>query len=232
MPRAAADPRRARAGRRAGQEHPELAEMLDQLADGIPVEGMEAFAPVLIDEMVLLIDELPAGAHIVVVRPGAGPHPCRRPDPHLQPSSWRRPGPAASVGGAAPIDLGAAAYQPFGEVRTHARPSASRGGPSPRSPPTRRSTGAGRRQPAGRCQGAEGLPRRHCPARSTTSRGWLARRLAGRCSSPRATVRPSGSPRCCATPTSGSASSVRADEPSAHRPSSSTTASSTSPPAA
>jgi transcription-repair coupling factor (superfamily II helicase) len=42
-------------------EHPELVEILDKIADGMPVEGMEALAPVLVDELRLLIDEL-AGA--------------------------------------------------------------------------------------------------------------------------------------------------------------------------
>ena len=109
---------RARAAELA-KDHPELAEMLDALADGRPVEGMEAFAPVLIDEMVLLIDELPPGAHVVVtdperVRTRAGD--LTRTSTEFLEAAWS----AASVGGAAPIDLGAAAYQPFGEVRTHA----------------------------------------------------------------------------------------------------------------
>ncbi len=101
------------------KEHPELAEMLDALADGRPVEGMEAFAPVLTDHMVLLLDELPAGAHVVVtdperVRTRAGD--LTRTSTEFLEAAWS----AASVGGAAPIDLGAAAYQPFGEVRMHA----------------------------------------------------------------------------------------------------------------
>ena len=109
---------RARAAELA-KAHPELAEMLDQLAEGIPVEGMEAFAPVLIDEMVLLIDELPAGAHVVVTDPErvrTRASDLTRTSGEFLEAAWS----AASVGGAAPIDLGAAAYQPFGEVRTHA----------------------------------------------------------------------------------------------------------------
>ncbi len=101
------------------KDHPELAEMLDALADGRPVEGMEAFAPVLTDEMVLLIDELPAGAHIVVTDPErvrTRASDLTRTSTEFLEAAWS----AASVGGSAPIDLGAAAYQPFGEVRTHA----------------------------------------------------------------------------------------------------------------
>ena len=123
---------RARAAELA-KDHPELAEMLDALADGRPVEGMEAFAPVLIDEMVLLIDELPPGAHVVVtdperVRTRAGD--LTRTSTEFLEAAWS----AASVGGAAPIDLGAAAYQPFGEVRTHASAIGVPWWSSPRSP--------------------------------------------------------------------------------------------------
>ncbi len=109
---------RERAGALA-KEHPELAEMLDSLADGRPVEGMEAFAPVLTDHMVLLIDELPAGAHVVVTDPErvrTRASDLTRTSAEFLEAAWS----AASVGGSAPIDLGAAAYQPFGEVRTHA----------------------------------------------------------------------------------------------------------------
>ena len=80
---------------------------------------MEAFAPVLTDHMVLLIDELPAGAHVVVTDPErvrTRAADLTRTSAEFLDAAWS----AASVGGAAPIDLGAAAYQPFGEVRTHA----------------------------------------------------------------------------------------------------------------
>src|SRR5437764_8706228 len=42
--------------------HPELAEMLDPIAEGVAVEGMEYLAPVLVGHLNLLVDELPAGA--------------------------------------------------------------------------------------------------------------------------------------------------------------------------
>jgi transcription-repair coupling factor (superfamily II helicase) len=109
---------RARAAE-LSKAHPELAEMLDQLAEGHPVEGMEAFAPVLIDEMVLLLDELPAGAHVVVTDPErvrTRAHDLTRTSTEFLEAAWS----AASVGGAAPIDLGAANYRMFGDVRTHA----------------------------------------------------------------------------------------------------------------
>src|SRR5215470_17395097 len=41
--------------------HPALGDILGKLAEGIAVEGMEAFAPVLADRMELLVDYVPAG---------------------------------------------------------------------------------------------------------------------------------------------------------------------------
>src|SRR3954452_3684018 len=49
--------------------HPELAELLDPISQGMPVEGMEALAPVLVDELRLVLHELPAGSHVVVCAP-------------------------------------------------------------------------------------------------------------------------------------------------------------------
>ena len=64
VPRAAADPRGPRAGavRWRSSAYPALADLLGQLAEGMPVEGMESLAPVLADGMDLLLDVLPAGA--------------------------------------------------------------------------------------------------------------------------------------------------------------------------
>jgi transcription-repair coupling factor (superfamily II helicase) len=50
-------------------EHPGLADVLGKLADGIPVEGMEAFAPVLAERMELLLDYVPAGGIVVACDP-------------------------------------------------------------------------------------------------------------------------------------------------------------------
>jgi transcription-repair coupling factor (superfamily II helicase) len=49
--------------------HPELAEICTRIADGHPVEGMEALAPVLVDELSLLVDELPPSTSVVVCDP-------------------------------------------------------------------------------------------------------------------------------------------------------------------
>src|SRR5206468_155615 len=58
----------ARAAKLLG-EHPELAELLDPISRGDAVEGMEALAPVLVDELSLVVHELPAGAHVLLCDP-------------------------------------------------------------------------------------------------------------------------------------------------------------------
>jgi transcription-repair coupling factor (superfamily II helicase) len=101
-------------------EHPEIAEMLTKLADGNPVDGMEALAPVLVDDLVLLLDEMPAGTHVVVADPErvrTRAHDLTRTSQEFLEAAWG----AAAFGGNAPIDLGAAAYRTFTDVRDHAR---------------------------------------------------------------------------------------------------------------
>ena len=100
-------------------DFPGLTDMLDRISEGIPVEGMEALAPVLVDRMTLLLDELPAGAHIVVCDPERvrtrATELVRTSQEFLE-ASWS----SAAVGGAVPIDLGAAAYKTLGEIRSDA----------------------------------------------------------------------------------------------------------------
>jgi transcription-repair coupling factor (superfamily II helicase) len=109
---------RARA-RSLAAERPELAELLDQLADGIAVEGMEALAPVLVDDLVLLLDVLPAETHVVVCDPErvrSRAADLVRTSQEFLDASWA----VAASGGRAPIDLGAAAYRTVADVRARA----------------------------------------------------------------------------------------------------------------
>ncbi|MBB4937613.1 transcription-repair coupling factor (superfamily II helicase) [Streptosporangium album] len=110
---------RERARELAGQ-HPALAEILDQLAEGVPMEGMEAFAPVLAGEMDLLVDHLPEQAAVFVCDPerirGRADELVRTSQEFLE-ASWIN----AASGGEAPIDLGAAAFQTLEDIREHAR---------------------------------------------------------------------------------------------------------------
>ena len=61
---------RARA-KELADSHPSLAELLGKIADGIAVEGMEAFASVLADRMELLLDHVPLGGVRARLRPRA-----------------------------------------------------------------------------------------------------------------------------------------------------------------
>ena len=106
---------RARA-RALGQSHPALLEMVDKMGAGIAVEGMESLAPVLVDEMELLVDLLPEQTHVLVFDPERAR--ARATDlvatsEEFLGASWA----AAASGGVAPIDLGAASYRSLGEVR-------------------------------------------------------------------------------------------------------------------
>ncbi|MCF6526119.1 transcription-repair coupling factor [Streptomyces sp. JJ36] len=102
------------------ERHPELQELLGKIAEGIAVEGMESLAPVLVDEMELLLDVLPAGAMGVVcdperVRTRAADLVATSQE-FLQ-ASWA----ASAEGGQAPVDLGAASLWGIADVRDRAR---------------------------------------------------------------------------------------------------------------
>ncbi|MGK5499793.1 transcription-repair coupling factor [Streptomyces sp. URMC 125] len=110
---------RARAAELA-REHPELEELLGKIAEGIAVEGMESLAPVLVDDMELLLDVLPAGSMAVVcdperVRTRAADLVATSQE-FLQ-ASWA----ASAGGGEAPIDVGAASLRSLADVRDRAR---------------------------------------------------------------------------------------------------------------
>ncbi|MYX37367.1 MULTISPECIES: transcription-repair coupling factor [unclassified Streptomyces] len=110
---------RARAAELA-EEHPQLRELLDKIAQGIAVEGMESLAPVLVDDMELLLDVLPAGSLAVVCDPervrtrAADLVATSR---EFLEASWA----ASAGGGEAPIDLGAASLWSIADVRDRAR---------------------------------------------------------------------------------------------------------------
>jgi transcription-repair coupling factor (superfamily II helicase) len=101
------------------RHYPELAELFEKMASGIAVEGMESLAPVLVDDMELLLDLLPAGTHVLVCDPErvhTRAHDLVATSEEFLAASWA----AAAGGGQGPIDLGAAAFRTLGEVRTHA----------------------------------------------------------------------------------------------------------------
>ncbi|MFE9647028.1 transcription-repair coupling factor [Streptomyces sp. NPDC006365] len=117
------------------EAHPELGELLGKIAEGIAVEGMESLAPVLVDDMELLLDVLPQGAMAVVcdperVRTRASDLVATSQE-FLQ-ASWAATA-MSSAGearsgkgggrraGEAPIDVGAASLWSIADVRDRAR---------------------------------------------------------------------------------------------------------------
>jgi transcription-repair coupling factor (superfamily II helicase) len=109
---------RHRAKQLAG-EYPGLGDVLGKLADGITVEGMEAFAPLLADRMELLLDSLPHGAIVVACDPErirARAADLVRTSQEFLEASWIN----AAAGAEVPIDLGGAAFRPITEVRAAA----------------------------------------------------------------------------------------------------------------
>ncbi|MGA4879240.1 transcription-repair coupling factor [Streptomyces lydicamycinicus] len=111
------------------EQHPELGELLGKIAEGIAVEGMESLAPVLVDDMELLLDVLPKGSMAVVcdperVRTRAADLVATSQE-FLQ-ASWAAAamngaGGQPADGGAAPIDVGAASLWGIADVRDRAR---------------------------------------------------------------------------------------------------------------
>jgi transcription-repair coupling factor (superfamily II helicase) len=100
-------------------EHPGLSEVLGKLSDGITVEGMESFAPVLAERMDLLLDYLPPGGCVLVCDPErirARAADLVQTSQEFLEASWG----TAAAGGDVPIDLGAAVFRPITEVRAMA----------------------------------------------------------------------------------------------------------------
>ena len=108
----------ARAAKLLG-EHQELGELLEPISRGEAVEGMEALAPVLVDELRLVLHDLPAGTHVVVcdperVRTRAAD--LVRTSEEFLAASWA----VAAGGGQAPVDLAAASLRSFEDAQAEA----------------------------------------------------------------------------------------------------------------
>ncbi|MEZ2389756.1 transcription-repair coupling factor [bacterium RCC_150] len=83
---------------------PAAADMLEKIAGGIAVEGMESLAPVLVDSMVPFVEQLPAGSLAVVIEPEkvrTRAHDLAATNEEFLEAAWS----TASDGGAAPLDL-------------------------------------------------------------------------------------------------------------------------------
>jgi transcription-repair coupling factor (superfamily II helicase) len=120
---------------------PGVADLLEKVAAGIAVEGMESLAPVLVERMVPLLDLLPEGAVVVLADPEkvrTRAHDLVATSAEFLAASWAN----ASAGNAVPVDLsgwvpgesrvgaagelsqsdlGEGSYWPLSRVREHAR---------------------------------------------------------------------------------------------------------------
>ncbi|WP_066286237.1 transcription-repair coupling factor [Arthrobacter sp. B6] len=86
------------------QQLPAAADMLEKIAGGITVEGMESLAPVLVDAMVPFVEQLPAGSISVVIEPEkvrTRAHDLAATNEEFLEAAWS----TASDGGTAPLDL-------------------------------------------------------------------------------------------------------------------------------
>ena len=100
-------------------EFPSIAGMLAKISEGIPVEGMESLAPVLVDRLVPLTDYLPTDAAIAVLSPervSTRAQSLLETNREFLAAAWS----AATAGAEAPIDLDAGDFLTLGALRLSA----------------------------------------------------------------------------------------------------------------
>ena len=95
---------------------PGAVEMLEKMAQGIAVEGMESLAPALVDGMVPVLDLVPDDVLMVVADPERvrrRAHDLVATTEEFLAAAWT----SAAAGAATPLDLSAASFASFAEVR-------------------------------------------------------------------------------------------------------------------
>ncbi|MFI2753395.1 transcription-repair coupling factor [Cellulomonas sp. P22] len=98
------------------EQFPAAAEMLDKLAGGVAVEGMESLAPVLVDEMVPVLDLVPDDSLLVLADPERvrrRAHDLAATTEEFLAAAWT----SAAAGAQTPLDLSAASFATFAEIR-------------------------------------------------------------------------------------------------------------------
>ena len=100
---------------------PGAVEMLDKIAAGVAVEGMESLTPALVDDMEPVLDAMPAGTHVVLVDPErvrSRASDLVATSQEFLDAAWS----SAAAGGKVPVDLGLerSSYASFAETRAHA----------------------------------------------------------------------------------------------------------------
>ena len=100
-------------------EFPSIGGMLAKISEGIPVEGMESLAPVLVDKLVPLTDYLPEDAAIAVLSPervSSRAVSLLETNREFLAAAWS----AATAGAEAPIDLDAGDFLSLAKLRQSA----------------------------------------------------------------------------------------------------------------
>jgi transcription-repair coupling factor (superfamily II helicase) len=98
---------------------PGAAEMLDKIAAGVAVEGMESLAPALVEGMQPVTDLLPPSSMVVVVEPErvrARAHDLVQTTEEFLAAAWAN----AASGNATPVDLSEASFHTLAQVRADA----------------------------------------------------------------------------------------------------------------
>ncbi len=98
-------------------EFPNLSTMLAKIAEGIPVDGMESLAPVLVDELTTFVDYLPESALVTLLAPeksaARAANLVETNDEFLH-AAWD----AATEGANAPIDLSQGSFFDFNHLKS------------------------------------------------------------------------------------------------------------------
>jgi transcription-repair coupling factor (superfamily II helicase) len=95
-----------------------ISTMLAKIAEGIPVDGMEALAPVLVEQLVPFTSFLPADAGVILLQPersAARAHDLIATNQEFLHAAWE----AATNGAEAPIDIAAGGFMQVGEFMSH-----------------------------------------------------------------------------------------------------------------
>jgi len=102
-------------------EFPSISTILEKIAAGIPVEGMESLAPALLDRLVTVAHYLPADTAIAVISPervASRAISLAETNREFLAAAWT----AATAGAEAPIDLAAGEFITLNELRAAAGP--------------------------------------------------------------------------------------------------------------
>lgn len=100
-------------------ELPGVREMLEKIAAGIAVEGMESLMPILVEKMVPFVHELPENTRLILVQPekiAAHAQSLAETTAEFLAAAWSN----AAAGGVIPVNVAQASFIPLGEIRDFA----------------------------------------------------------------------------------------------------------------